>query len=80
MLERKKLNKLVILTLSRSEIPPKASQSYEQIKEAKPLLLRQESVRGFRSFIKILNSFEQIEQRGCGVKQYSIKKEFILCK
>jgi cell fate (sporulation/competence/biofilm development) regulator YlbF (YheA/YmcA/DUF963 family) len=68
------------MTLSHCGVSPKASELYDQLKNEKQEILRDESVRGFRSFVKIINSFEQIEFSGSGVKRYTIKKEFMLGK
>jgi transposase-like protein len=73
MLERKKLNKLVVFTIKHSDNNPIASQIYDAIKERKPEILRLETVRSFRSFVKIINSFDQIEGIGSRVKKYSLK-------
>lgn len=74
MLERKKLNKLVVMTLSSSNNNQKASEIYETIKETQPEILREETVRSFKSFVKIINSFQEIEATGTCIKQYSLKK------
>jgi len=64
------------MTLTQSECSINASQLYNEIREKDPLVLRIERVRGFRSFVKILNSFDEIQPMGSGVKTYSIKKEY----
>jgi len=74
MIERKELNKLVVLTLTDNQSSLKASQLYEQIKKEEPSIMREERVRGFKSFVKIINSFKGIKPIGSGVKRYTIYK------
>jgi len=73
MQERKNLNKLLVSTLSVSTTPPRASELYYQIREENPSIFREESVKGFRSFVKIINSFTEIEGVGTGIKCYILK-------
>lgn len=74
MKERKHLNRLVVMTLQETDTNLKARQIYEQIRTDNPKVMRKESVKGFRSFVKIINSFEQVKQIGSGVKRYTIEK------
>lgn len=74
MLERKELKELVVMTLENSEIHPKASALYQHIKEINPGIMREERVKSFRSFVKVINSFEEIKIQGSGVKVYSLHK------
>lgn len=74
MESRENLNKLVILTLQKTEIELKARQIYEFIRYNQPDILREEKVRGFRSFVKIINSFSDVKAIGTGVKKYIIEK------
>jgi len=74
MLERKELNDLVIMTLQTTQVSLKASQIYEQIKQEDPSIMRGQSVKSFRSFVKILNSFPNVQPTGSGTKTYMICK------
>jgi len=74
MESRENLNKLVILTLQKTEIELKARQIYEFIRYNQPDILREEKVRGFRSFVKIINSFSEVKAVGIGVKKYIVEK------
>jgi len=74
MERRENLNKLVILTLQKTDIELRARQLYECIKYDQPDIFREEKVRGFRSFVKIINSFKDVKAVGVGVKKYIIEK------
>ena len=76
MHERKRLNKLVILTLGTTNAELKASQLYEVIKVTDPSILRDERVKGFRSFVKVINSFELVRATGSGTKKYTLGNKF----
>lgn len=52
----------------------KASMIYQQLQQSHPQILRTEKVKGFRSFVKIIGSFDKIEPIGSGIKRYTIKK------
>lgn len=74
MIERKELNKLVVATLDSSE-SLKAVQLYDLLRRENGDVLRQDKVKGFRSFVKVLNQFAEIRtEAGTGVKQYTIRK------
>jgi len=79
MLERKKLNKLVIMTLSHNKIAPLASELFTQIRAKDVTLrrsiLREEQVASFRSFVKVLNSFDEVQASGVRFKRYSLKNQ-----
>jgi hypothetical protein len=74
MLRREELNRLVITTLSISSSNLKASEIYGQILVEHPEILRDERVRGFRSFVKILNQFPEVKPNGCGILTYSLER------
>jgi len=74
MEQRKKLHKLVIMELKGTEINLRASTLYQQIRETNPSILREEGVGSFRSFVKVINSFHNIEAIGTGVKRYGIER------
>ena len=72
MEERKELSKLVLMTLSNQRL--KAIEIYSHIKYNNPHVLRTEKVRGFKSFVKIINSFDRIQGEGKGTKTYKVKR------
>lgn len=79
MIRRKQLNKLVVTTLKKSGFEPTASQIYCMIKRDHPCILRKERVPTFRSFVKVLGYFSQVEavgkcSGGTGLKVYVLKK------
>lgn len=76
MIERKELNKLVIMTLSDNSFL-KANQIYESIRMVSPKVFRHERVDGFRGFVKVLNSFNNVESFGSPSKHqyYRLIKE-----
>lgn len=81
MIERKELNRLVVATLEDTGESLKAVQLYDLLRNGEHSeVLRQDKVRGFRSFVKVLNQFAEIKQAGSGVKQYSIRKVYITKK
>ena len=72
--EHPRLSMLVVATLD-SGGTLKAVQLYGQLQSEHPDVLRREKVRGFRSFVKILNQLPDIAQEsGSGVKQYVLRK------
>jgi hypothetical protein len=75
MIERQQLKCLVVATLDRATGTMKAVQLYNEISINSPEILRREKVRGFRSFVKCINQFEEVVQAdGSGVKHYTTKK------
>jgi hypothetical protein len=77
MLERKELNRLVVATLITSHAPTRANELYNTIREKHIEILRDQQVRGFRSFVKILNTFEEVRQKPqTGIKLYYIAKQY----
>jgi len=72
MHKREKLNKLVILELRQNHL--KANTLYNSIRNSDPKILRDEHVGSFKSFVKVINSFEGVEARGNRIKVYSLKK------
>jgi len=74
MIERKQLNRLVVATLRKDNSGLKAIQIYNLIRKDNSSLLRQEHVKSFRSFVKVINQFQKVKQIGSGVKLYSITK------
>jgi len=70
--KREKLNKLIILELSQSTL--KANALYNHIRNKDPTILREEHVKSFRSFVKVINSFGEVEALGNRVKVYALRK------
>jgi hypothetical protein len=65
MEKRKELNKFVMIVINGcGSEPPCAREIYEKIKDDNPQIIREEKVRGFKSFVKILNSFKEIKPVG----------------
>jgi hypothetical protein len=73
MLKRKKLHKLVIAVLDCSQKQPRAIELYELVKMKDEAILREQSVGSFRSFVKVINMYPDIQAVGSGVKQYMRK-------
>ena len=61
MKERNELKKLVFIIVSNKQEPPTAKEIYNQIRKDKPSITHTEKVSGFKSFVKILNSFDIID-------------------
>jgi hypothetical protein len=64
MIQRKELNKLVVIFINSSKSYPTARELYQDIKEEHKQIIHQERVRGFKSFVKIINSFKEIQPIG----------------
>jgi predicted RND superfamily exporter protein len=66
MEKREKLQELIIVFLKQKDIEgnPTAREIYEKIRHKNPTIFRVERVRNFRSFVKIINSFDEIESQG----------------
>jgi hypothetical protein len=75
MIERKELHRLVISTIQDSSGTLKAVQLYEELRVEHPKVLKDESVRGFKSFVQILNTIPEVRPIGKGVKFYVLKKQ-----
>jgi hypothetical protein len=73
MIERDRLNRLVVGTISDNG-NLRAIQIYEIIRSADPRILIEEKVRGFRSFVKIINQFPDVEHVGTFQKEYVVRK------
>jgi len=61
------------MEINKNDIDLKACTLYENIRIKSPSVLREEKVRSFRSFVKVINSFENIESVGTGIKKYIVK-------
>lgn len=72
MIKREELNKLVVKTLDKN--PLRAIDLYESIERENPRIFRQEKVRGFKSFVKILGHFPEVKQ----VSDKGILKKYTL--
>jgi len=73
MIKRKELNKLVVVMISNRQSPPTAKELYISARQERGIF-QQEKVRGFKSFIKIINTFPQIQPLGQSPRVYTIKK------
>lgn len=71
MIKRVELNRLVVATLKNSAEMVRANTLYANLRNSCPDVLQNERVRGFRSFVKILNQFDNVIAVGPGVKQYT---------
>lgn len=76
MIKRQTLNKLVMFTINSMPSHPTASQIYDTIKNQDDMFLKKQRVKSFKSFVKIINSFEEIKGKGSPLMVYSIKKQF----
>lgn len=74
MLKRRKLHKLVIAILDCSHNQPRAVELYEMVKIKNETIMREQAVKSFRSFVKVINQYPDIKATGSGTKQYSIIK------
>lgn len=72
MIKREGLNRLVVATLQVTDSLP-AAVIFKEIASQDPKLFRIERVRSFKSFVKILNSFPEVQPQGRGVKTYCLK-------
>jgi hypothetical protein len=60
--KRENLKKLVLITIPLKNDAPSAREIYDDIKYNP--IINKEHVRGFRSFVRIINSFPEIETKG----------------
>lgn len=74
MKERKQLNKLVIATLQVSNTALRATELYDKFRRESPQVLRTEQVHCFRSFVKVVNSFDGVVAVGSNIKRYTLEK------
>jgi hypothetical protein len=63
MKERKELKKLVVYILQNNQ-EMTAKEIYIEIKKEHPRIIREENIRGFKSFAKIMGTFDEIHQIG----------------
>lgn len=70
MIERKEVNRLVVATMGCSDCTWSAVQLYDVLRQDYSSVLRQERVRGFRSFVKIMNQSPLIGSEGTHTKKY----------
>jgi hypothetical protein len=70
---RTRLNQLVVGMLSKGE-PPTARQLYEELRIEQPRIIVEEHVKGFKSFVKIINSFETVKVIGIRTRRYTVQK------
>jgi hypothetical protein len=75
MIRREKVHKLVVATLEVTG-EKSAAQLYGVLSTSSPRLMREEKVRGFKSFVKIINMFPEIEYKGNGTKIYALRKDY----
>ena len=74
MIKRDELNKMVVMTLNTMNCEVRASILYDSIKQGDPKILRREQIMGYRSFCKIINTFDGIESTPNKPKFYWIEK------
>jgi hypothetical protein len=79
VIKRPELNRLVVACLTTNH-SQRAIEIYEEIRHNDPVIFRHEKVKSFRSFVKILNQFDEIKQQGTGIKVYTIRKTYITTK
>lgn len=75
--KRGKLNQMVVGILLNSSVPYTARELYENAKHEDIRAIRAEGISSFRSFVKVINSFETITVANpgmTGVRKYSISK------
>jgi len=63
MRDREQFKKLVFILLEGKEL--KAREVYEEIRHNYPNIIHEERIRGFHSFVKIINSIKEIKKKGC---------------
>ena len=74
MEERKELKKLVVAVLRLHGEGLVAGQIYHEIKKSNESVLREEGVRGFKSFVRILATVPKIEREGPRPMTYKAKE------
>lgn len=81
MKERRELNRLVVRTLRSERNDVKANYLYDRLRFSHPHVLRKEKVTTFRGFVKVLNSFSNVQQvPRTGVKTYTLRNVYITRK
>ena len=60
MNKKVELNKLVVATLGKTPWNPTARQLFREVRDESPNLVR----KGFRSFVKIINQYENVCSAG----------------
>ena len=75
MLERKITHKLVVLNLENSRDSMIALQIYDDIKLSHKSILRLEEVKTFKAFVKVINSFPDIERIDSRPSRYLLRKQ-----
>lgn len=64
---------MVVATLEVSSSPPRANTLYDSFRRESPEVLREGKTLSFKGFVKIINSFPEVEGTGYGVKSYVLK-------
>ena len=70
------MNTLVVAILDTNNGPLKAREIFETIRNENTNILIQNKTPTFKSFVKIINQFSQVESIGLRKKQYSLKQKF----
>lgn len=68
MKDRTELKELVIKKLEVRKQPPQAIEIFKEIRGEHPRLV----IKGFRSFVKIINSFPEVKKEGSYPYGYSV--------
>ena len=76
MKNRSSLNTLVVAILDTNDNPLKAREIFETIRNENTNILIQNKTPTFKSFVKVLNQFSQVESMGLRKKQYFYKQRF----
>lgn len=75
MIKREKTNSLVVMSLSKSHTPLRAQQIYDKLRNGNVGLLKEERVLSFKGFVKVLNTFPEVQQvPKTGIKMYCLRK------
>jgi hypothetical protein len=73
MIERRRLQRLVVSTLHENG-EMRARELYSVLVVQQPSVLREEKVRGFRSFCKIINTFSGVRNVGDNPTFYKVSR------
>lgn len=76
MIQRKKLNSMVVATLGVSN-DMRAIELYRKVQQQCPEIMRQERVDNVKSFAAVIRAFPEIESHGTGVRKYALKKQML---
>ena len=79
MIKREELHRLVFVILETKEREnlPTARQLYEEVKDKEPQIIREEHIKSFKSFVKVVNSFTGIECMGNPPRVYKVNDRVV---